>query len=94
MELKPKMLHTVVGIHVPNRFQQANKVQDILTKYGCSIKTRLGLHEVNSEYCAINGLLLLEMYGKQEEMTRMIAELEALDENIEVKQMIFHHKNK
>lgn len=92
MEMKPKKMHTVVGIHIPNRFNQAPGVQKILTEYGCSIKTRLGLHETNKEYCAINGLILLEMFGPENDMKEMVTKLKALDAGIEVQQMIFKHK--
>ncbi len=92
MEMKPKMKHTVVGIHVPNRFKQVTKIQNILTEYGCSIKTRLGLHEVNNEYCAINGLILLEMFGPEKDMDQMVEKLIAVDEGIDVQQMVFKHK--
>lgn len=87
---KPKPNHIVVGIHLPNRIDQATQVQTILTKYGCNIKTRLGLHEVNNEYCAINGLVLLEMIGAKKDIDSMIEELKV--ENIDVQQMVFLYK--
>ncbi len=36
---------TIMGIKLDNRTQTAIEFQQILTNYGCSIKTRLGLHE-------------------------------------------------
>ena len=92
MEIKPSMQHTVIGVYISNRFQQAAKVQQILTEYGCSIKTRLGLHETNKEYCASNGLLLLEMFGPEKDMNTMVGKLKELGDGIEVQQMIFKHK--
>ena len=41
--------HIIVAVHVTNRAKQASRVQSILTKYGGSIKTRVGLHETASE---------------------------------------------
>jgi len=35
----------ILGILIPDRVKDAVKIQEALTKYGCSIKTRLGLHE-------------------------------------------------
>jgi hypothetical protein len=89
-------MYTVIGIHVPNRFKHAIDVQKILTEYGCNIKTRLGLHDVDEEYCATNGLLLLEMYGEEARLNEMLAKLKALDDGIDVQQMIFkmNAKNK
>ena len=92
MEMTPKMMYTVVGIHVPNRFKQASEVQKVLTEYGCSIRTRVGLHEVDKEHCATNGLLLLEMYGEEASLNDMMQKLKAIDRGIDVQQMIFQLK--
>ena len=35
----------ILGILQENRVETATKVQDILTKYGCHIRVRLGLHD-------------------------------------------------
>ncbi len=35
----------ILGVQVTNRIKNALEVQEILTKFGCNIKTRLGLHE-------------------------------------------------
>ena len=52
---------TIIGIKVKNRLESAVAVQEILTKYGCIIKTRIGLHkEINGE-CSPEGLILLEI---------------------------------
>lgn len=92
MELKSKMMYTVIGIHIPNRFKHATEVQKVLTEYGCNIKTRLGLHDVDKEYCATNGLLLLEMYGKESNLKEMLNKLRIIDGGIDVQQMIFKMK--
>lgn len=89
MDLKPKMMYTVVGVHIPNRFKHATDVQKVLTEYGCNIRTRVGLHDVDKEYCATNGLLLLEMYGEAASLKEMMKKLEAIDDGIDVQQMIF-----
>jgi len=69
----------VIGILVPDRINDAVKLQQALTKYGCSIKTRLGLHEASSETCARNGLIILELTGKKEEWDALEKELSAID---------------
>ena len=56
--------HIVLGVHITDRVHHAHAVQDLLTQYGCSIKTRIGLHEVSEQFCSPNGLLLLEMAGE------------------------------
>ncbi len=82
--------HVIIGIHVINRIQHVRDVQAILTQYGCSIRTRLGLHETDEKCCSPNGLILLEMYGDENEYKGMLDELRAID-GIEAKTMEFAH---
>ena len=37
--------HLILGVHITNRVKHVPEVQKVLTEFGCSIKTRLGLHE-------------------------------------------------
>lgn len=57
---------TILGIRLDNRTQTAVDFQKTLTQYGCSIKTRLGLHEVANNMCAPNGLIILEIINDDE----------------------------
>ena len=50
-------------ILISNRKESATKVQQILTGWGCYIKTRLGLYEDILEQCSDSGLLFLELAG-------------------------------
>jgi aspartate ammonia-lyase len=43
--------YIILGIHVTGREEHAAEAQKVLTEYGCNIKTRLGLHEVNENLC-------------------------------------------
>jgi hypothetical protein len=63
-------------------------VQSVLTKFGCSIKTRLGLHEVTNDYCATSGIMILELTGDVAECQKLEHELMEI-ENVEVKKMVF-----
>jgi len=82
--------HIVLGIHITDRVHHAHQVQDLLTEYGCSIKTRIGLHEVSDQFCSANGLLLLEMAGDEKPIFEMIDKLKAV-EGVDVQQMVFEH---
>jgi hypothetical protein len=82
--------HVILGIHVTNRLRHAGEVQKVFTEYGCNIKTRLGLHEVADNYCAGEGVVLLELVGGPEVRRDMAAKLGAI-EGIEVKEMVFQH---
>lgn len=78
----------ILGVMVANRSEAAMKVQQILTKYGCTIKTRLGLHELDLEQCHSCGLILLELMGDPEECIRLENELWAV-EDVRVQKMVF-----
>jgi len=58
-------MRIIVGIQIDHRSGSAKSVQDVLTKYGCIIKTRLGLHEAGSD-CSDEGLILLEMIEQKD----------------------------
>ena len=61
----PMEKHIIVGVHITERVKHASQVQQCLTEFGCNIKTRLGLHEVDEKFCSPNGVLLLEMVGDE-----------------------------
>ena len=85
-----KTEHTIIGIHVTDRLKHASDVQKVFTEYGCNIKTRLGLHEVQGNYCAGGGIVLLEMVGEMSAIDGMLKKLKKI-EGIEAKKMIFSH---
>ncbi len=72
------MSKTILLILIGNRKDAAVKVQQVLTGWGCIIKTRLGIHDGILENCSDAGLLMLELYGtpeQKEELTRKISVL-------------------
>jgi hypothetical protein len=78
----------ILGVLITDRKKEAGKVQTVLTKYGCSIKTRLGLHEVTDDVCSTSGLLLLELTGDMSEMDKLEKELVAID-GAQTQKMVF-----
>lgn len=69
---------TILLILVGKRKESAVKLQQILTGWGCIIKTRLGIHDGVLENCSDAGLVILELYGTQEqkdELARKVAVL-------------------
>ncbi len=60
-------MKTILIILIGNRKKSAVKVQQILTAWGCNIKTRLGIHDGVLENCTDHGLLILELVGKEEQ---------------------------
>jgi hypothetical protein len=81
--------HILVGVHITDRLKKAVEVQKLFTEYGCNIKTRLGLHEVEN-VCSPNGIVILEMYGDDTVCFELADKLAAI-EGIEVQKMIFDH---
>lgn len=73
------MMYQILIVKIESRSNQALKVQEVLTKHGCAIKTRLGLHEVSPNYCAEDGLVILELSGKKEEIDKLRQDLEKLE---------------
>jgi hypothetical protein len=78
----------ILGINITSFAKNSGEVQAVFRDYGCSIRTRLGLHEATDNICAPNGLILVEFVGGHEKATEMTAQLTAL-QGIEVKRMDF-----
>lgn len=68
----------VIGVRMDNRVGNALKFQETLTKNGCIIKTRLGLHDVSETSCSNDGLILLQPCGEKEEIERLLDDLNNL----------------
>ena len=78
---------TIIGVKIQNRIESAAEVQVILTKHGCSIKTRIGLHNVDCGTCSPFGLILLEVVDHEKAIEIQKDLLEISD--IEIQEMIF-----
>ena len=70
----------IMGIKVSQRQETAKALQDVLTKNGCIINTRLGFHDASIEACSEQGYIVLEFVsGADAEVLNMKAELEAIN---------------
>ncbi len=78
----------ILGIQITNRLTKASEIQQLFSRYGCNIKTRLGLHDVGENVCSPSGLVLLEMFGKEDEIMGLEKALKGI-EGINVQKMIF-----
>jgi len=78
----------ILGINITDRMKEVNAVQSVLSKFGCSIRTRLGLNKTNSGQKPGSGLIILELLGDVNEYYKLENELCKI-EGIEVKKMIF-----
>jgi len=80
--------HTIFGVHITDRVKKATEVQEVFTKYGCNIRTRVGLHDASENVCAPNGVILLEMVGDEHICNEMADSLKAIA-GVEVQKMSF-----
>ncbi len=78
----------ILGVMINDPSKGADKIQSILTKYGCSIRTRLGMHDTDEVYASETGLMLLELIGDMKECISLENELLEL-EGVEVQKMSF-----
>ncbi len=65
----------LITIILEKRTEDAPMVQEILTKHGCIIKIRLGIHEI--EGCLNKGLIILLVQGSENDIKNLNNELNA-----------------
>lgn len=65
------MQANVMAILISTRREVAVKVQEILTEFGCIIKTRLGIHDGVQDKCSEVGLVMLELVGTDKEINEL-----------------------
>ena len=68
----------VVAVKVDQRTDNAVRVQEVLTRHGCLIRARLGLHETSKDYCANFGLIILHCCGSAEEVASLVGDLNGI----------------
>lgn len=78
----------IIGIHIPERSEKIEDVQNVLTKFGCSIRTRLGLNKPVEGDGTWGGTILLELTGDHAEFRKLERTLKAIP-GLEVKKMVF-----
>jgi hypothetical protein len=71
-------MKTILTVLISKRKDAAVNVQKILTGWGCIIKTRLGIHDGVMENCSEEGLLILELVGKDKEKKELTRKLSLL----------------
>jgi len=69
---------TLLLILMGKRKDSAVKLQQVLTAWGCIIKTRLGIHDGILDNCSDAGLLILELYGTEEQKSELARKIAVL----------------
>ncbi len=72
------MKKSILLILIGKRKEEAVKVQQILTGWGCMIKTRLGIHDGVLDNCSDSGLVILELVGTDEQNQELARKLSLL----------------
>lgn len=81
----------ILGVKTENRFESSKCIQQILTEYGCFVKTRLGLHNIGQNICPKYALILLEIPDKDK---ALLIGQKLLDiSGIEIQRMEFEFNN-
>ena len=72
--------YQIMAVRIADRGKSAVEVQRILTEYGCSIMTRLGLHDQSTPgTCSPSGLLVLQLCCDAEISKELEKKLSALE---------------
>ena len=72
------MSKSILVILLGNRKDAAVNVQKILTGWGSNIKTRLGIHDIVLNNCPDEGLIIIELVGKNEDNVEICRKLNLL----------------
>jgi metal-responsive CopG/Arc/MetJ family transcriptional regulator len=70
--------YNLMGVLINHRSKNAKEVQETLTKHGCIIKMRLGLHEADNA-CSEEGLVLLQLGGDERERDDLQEDLNSIE---------------
>jgi len=70
---------TIMAIALESRNKFAPNLQEVLTKHGCIISMRLGLHETSKDLCAERGLILLQLCAEEKEIFALKDDLGKID---------------
>ena len=80
---------TILGILLKKRTKTAESFQEILSKHGCIIKTRIGIHGVSDNICSPDGVILLDVIGTDADITALENDIKSL-EGAEIQKMSFN----
>ena len=78
----------IFGILIRDKEKEDGCLQKILVRYVDSIKTRLGVYDVEHQESHPYGLLIIQVIGSEEEMVRFEKEIYMI-EGVEIQHMIF-----
>ena len=76
----------IIGVKLPEKEENSVGFQQILTKFNCIIKMRIGINN-SSIFCSSSGIILLQVEDEEKatELEKKLLEISG----IEIQQMIF-----
>jgi len=82
------MQNRILGLRVQQSEDKGEKLQQTLTKYGCAIRTRIGLNK--DDNTTDEGIILLEIAPEEdpEEVENLKKTLKSI-QGVDLKEMIF-----
>lgn len=80
----------VLGVLLNKRTNSAQQFQEIITKHGCIINTRIGLHHATRTSCPMGGVILLDLIGEEADIQALENDIKALPE-VQLQKIEFVH---
>lgn len=71
--------NSLMAVRIVQRNVRAQEVQEVLTKYGCNIATRVGFHETGVDHCSNDGYIVMQLCGNERERRQMLDELNKIE---------------
>ncbi|NTV53092.1 MAG: hypothetical protein HGA76_08800 [Candidatus Firestonebacteria bacterium] len=68
----------LIIIKMQSRNTKALQVQEVLTKHGCDITVRLGIHEQGDGVCSPEGVIVLQVKPESKAVKSLLADLKAV----------------
>ena len=81
----------ILGLYINHRLKDTLLLQNTLSKYGCIIRTRLGLNDINmtlDDKTNNGNIIILELVGSANEILNLERELMNID-GLQVDRMMF-----
>jgi hypothetical protein len=68
----------LVIVKLKARNTEAVRVQEVLTKHGCAIALRVGMHEHVGDACTNEGVIILKVHDDPKSVKAMVKDLKAV----------------
>lgn len=72
-------MNSIMAIKVNGRMSKAPNLQEVLTKYGCNITTRVGFHETGEDNCSVDGIIILQLCGNDSDIQNLYNDINELE---------------